>query len=186
MAALRLNNPEKTAAILERLEPPILIDPSAWIHMLLESSQRGKSTNEPTVLDPLYDAFCSPDGNDRTALPAEPEMPQIPAAQAEILARTRQAHHSGKPGRPAFQRRRSICARAGHASGLRHPLRDLPTLTTAQKTAICENLNSPSAREAIALLTELLRDPVSEVRNAAAECALSNEKAKAADQSRAG
>ena len=177
VAALRTNKPEKTAAIFERLNLPSAssnrVDPR-----LLEALNATKSTGEPTVLDPLYDAFLLPGGDSKKVVPAEPDTPNIPAAQAEILREL--VKHTTPESQPGLRFSAALnLAKAGNSTGYSTLIRDLPTLNTAQKTAICENLNSPSAREAIELLTALMRDPVSEVRGAAAECALSNEKAKA-------
>ncbi len=177
VAALRTNNPEKTAAIFERLDLPSAssnrVDPR-----LLEALNATKSTGEPTALDPLYDAFLLPGGGSRTVVSAEPDTPNIPAAQAEILREL--VKHTTPESQPGLRFSAALnLAKAGNSTGYSTLIRDLPALNTAQKTAICENLNSPSAREAIELLSALMRDPVSEVRGAAAECALSNEKAKA-------
>ncbi len=180
VAALRSNSPEKTTAILERLELPSSsssssrrVDP-----MLLEALQNATNSDEPTALDPLYNAFLLPGADAKSADPKNPKTPEIPAAQAEIL---RELAKFGSPDSPPALRFSAALnlAKVGQAQGYTILIKDLPSLTTAQKTTLCSTLNSPSTAEAIPLLTTLLRDPVPEVRSAAAECAFSNDKAKA-------
>jgi cytochrome c biogenesis protein CcdA/HEAT repeat protein len=179
VAALRANVPAKTTAILERLELPSRssdrLDPA-----LLQALASVTNLNEPTILDPLYNAFLLPgkDAPPPSAAPAAPATPQIPAAQAELV---KEITRFTSPETPPELRFTAACnlAKVGHAAGYAALLRDLPTLTTAQKIAACASLSNPSAKDAIAFLTPLLRDPVPEIRNAAADCALSNEKAKA-------
>ena len=179
VAALRANVPAKTAAILERLDLPSRssdrLDPA-----LLQALASVTNLNEPTILDPLYNAFLLPgkDAPPPSAAPAAPATPQIPAAQAELV---KEITRFTSPETPPELRFTAACnlAKVGHAAGYAALLRDLPTLTTDQKIAACASLSNPSAKDAIAFLTPLLRDPVPEIRNAAADCALSNEKAKA-------
>ena len=176
VAALRSNIPEKTAAILERLDLPSAsskrLDP-----LLMETLNSVGKSGEPTALDPLYDAFLLP-GKDALTGRGEPATPNIPAAQAELI---REIAKRCTPDTPAGLRFSAAVnlAKADQTEGYAALLRDLPAQTTAQKIAICDGLHSPSSRAAIPLLAALLRDPVSEVRSAAVACALSNEKAKA-------
>ncbi|MCX6878860.1 MAG: HEAT repeat domain-containing protein [Verrucomicrobia bacterium] len=176
VAALRSNIPEKTTAILERLNlraSSRRLDP-----FLAEAINAVKDSGEPTTLDPLYDAFRLPGDDPKTARPAEPKLPNIPAAQAELIREIAKRTTPDTPPGLRFNAARNL-ANSGHAEGYTALIRDLATFTTAQKIAICEGLGSPTSREAIQLLTPLLRDPVPEVRSAAAACALSNAKAKA-------
>src|SRR5690606_12673223 len=79
---------------------------------------------------------------------------------------------------PAF--RAALClAKAGDATGLLRLSGRLPSLSTAQRAAIGEKLYGPSRKEALELLRALLRDPVEEIRAAAAQSALSNDNAPA-------
>ena len=176
VAALRSNSQEKAAAILERLDLPSSsskrVDP-----LLLEALTASKDATESTILDPLYDAFLLPGADAKQAV-VDPKTPEIPAAQAEIIRELAKRTTPETPPALRFSAALNL-AKAGQPEGYATLVRDLPSLTTAQKTAICGNLDSPSTRDAIPLLTTLLRDPVSEVRSAAAESALSNEKAKA-------
>jgi cytochrome c biogenesis protein CcdA len=129
---------------------------------------------EASTLDPLYNAFLLP-GSD----PKPPRSgPNIPVAHADLV---RELERFTTPQTAAGIRFRASInlARSGQSAGYTALLRDLPSLTTAQKTTLCESLYQPSRREAVELLTQLLRDPVPEVRKAAAECAMSNEKARA-------
>ncbi|MEI6653292.1 MAG: HEAT repeat domain-containing protein [Verrucomicrobiota bacterium] len=176
VAALRSNTPEKTAAILERLDLPSAsskrLDP-----LLVETLNSASTSGEPTALDPLYDAFLEP-GKNLKASRSEPATPNIPAAQAELIREIAKRCTPDTPPGLRFSAAINL-AKADQTEGFTALIRDLPTQTTAQKIAICDNLNSPSNRAAIPLLTTLLRDPVSEVRSAAAARALSNDKAKA-------
>ena len=176
VAALRSNIPEKATAILERLDLPTAgsrrTDP-----LLLEALSAAKDSGEPTALDPLYNAFLLP-GKNAKATPIERDVPTIPAAQAELLREIAKRCTPDTPPGLRFNAAINL-ARAGQSDGYTALMRDLPTQTTAQKIAICSHLHSPSAREALPLLTSLLRDAVPEVRSAAAECAMSNEKARA-------
>ncbi|MEI6675118.1 MAG: HEAT repeat domain-containing protein [Verrucomicrobiota bacterium] len=176
VAALRSNTPEKTAAILERLDLPSAsskrLDPQ-----LVETLNNVSTSGEPTALDPLYDAFLQP-GKDIKTSRSEPATPNIPAAPAELLREIAKRCTPDTPPGLRFSAAINL-AKADQAEGYTALIRDLPTQTTAQKIAICDSLNSPSSRAAIPLLATLLRDRVSEVRSATAACALSNDKAKA-------
>ncbi len=176
VAALRSDSQEKANAILERLDLPASgtrrTDPQ-----LLEALSAAKESAEPTALDPLYEAFQLPGQNLKSA-PAERNVPTIPAAQAELIREITKRLTPDTPPGLRFNAAVNL-ARAGQAEGYTALIRDLPTQTTAQKIAICSHIHNPSTREAVPLLTTLLRDPVAEVRGAAAECALSNDKAKA-------
>ena len=179
VAALRSKSPEKAAAILERLELPNSSSSSRRVDpMLLEALQNSANSDEPTTLDPLYNAFLLPGADAKSADPKNPKTSEIPAAQAEIL---RELAKFGTPDSPPALRFSAALnlAKVGQVQGYTILINDLPSLTTAQKTTLCSTLNTPSTGAAIPLLTALLRDPVPEVRSAAAECALSNEKAKA-------
>ena len=171
VTALRSNSQEKTDAILERLTLPSSsrIDPR-----VLESVNTGAKSGEPTALDPLYEAFMGPGAGRETPAPG----PRIPAAQAELV---RELTRFTTPETPPGNRFRASLnlARTGQSVGYTTLLRDLPSFTTAQKIAVCEDINRPSKREALELLGKLLRDPVPEVRSAAANCALSEQKARA-------
>ncbi|MEI6605468.1 MAG: HEAT repeat domain-containing protein [Verrucomicrobiota bacterium] len=174
--ALRSNSPEKANAILERLDLPASgsrrTDPQ-----LLEALTAAKDSSEPTALDPLYAAFQLPGQNLKTT-PVERNLPSIPAAQAELIKEI--AKRLTPETQPGLRFNAAVnLARAGQVEGYTALIRDLPTLTTAQKIAICGHIHNPSTREAVPLLTTLLRDALPELRSAAAECALSNEKAKA-------
>lgn len=171
VTALRSGNPEKIEAVLERLSLRASgrVDP-----LVLSAIGSAANAGEPTALDPLYDAFMVPGGEQAPA----PVGPKIPAAQAELL---RELGHFAIPEIPPGIRFHAALnlASAGQAAGYSALLRDFTSFTTAQKIAICEGLHRPSKREAVELLGKLLRDPIPEVRSAAARCALSEEKARA-------
>ena len=177
VTALRSGQSPKIQAVLEKLDlpdpPSGRIDPA-----LLQALQDSGDNGEPTALDPLYDAFLLPGADSDQTAAKEPDAPKIPAAQAEIL---RELAKLSTPQSPAGQRFHAALhlASAGEVEGFTILHQELPSLTTAQKTTLCSRLDSPSSTAAIPLLTALLRDPVPEVRKAAAECALSNRKARA-------
>ena len=172
LTALRTNNREKTEAILERLELP----PSGKLDPQL-MQDLANHTGEPTALDPLYEAFLGPgNGRDTRAAPA------LPAAHLELLREL--ARFTTAESTPGIRFRAALnLARAGQVAGYTVLLDELPTLTTARKIEVCEALGKPGKREALGLLGKLLGDPVSEVRAAAAHCALAEEKARALIQS---
>jgi cytochrome c biogenesis protein CcdA/HEAT repeat protein len=172
VAALRSGKPEKVEAAMERLDLPKSgrIDPR-----ILKALDAGLANSEPTALDPLYDAFLLTGSNKEEALSTAPVLPQ---AQQELV---RELISRTTPETPAAERFRAalILARSGHPEGFITLLKDLPNLTTAQKTAITEGLYEPSLSEAIPLLTELLRDPIPEIRRGASDAAMTNDKAAA-------
>ncbi len=173
--ALRSGSPPKVEAVLERLELPESkrIDPS--LVKMLDASSDG----ETTALDPLYQAFELP-GADDFVVPGEGEkkpktVPTIPGASEELMRELiRRTSPETTPG-DRFRAALNL-AKAARPEGYATLLRDLPSLTTAQKTAIAEDLGEPSVREAGPLLTALLRDPVSEVRAGGASAAMANDK----------
>jgi cytochrome c biogenesis protein CcdA/HEAT repeat protein/glutaredoxin len=176
VTALRLNRPEFTTAVLERLSLPVNRSGARLDPRLLQALDQSAAAG-PTVLDPLYAAFAAPGGEAKPAGKA-PEAPPIPAAQAELVKELERYCTPETPAALRFSAALNL-ARTGHARALAMLAADLPSLNTAQKTAACEALNSVTSAEILPLLQTLLRDPVAEVRSAAAECALYNEKAKA-------
>ena len=173
--ALRSGQPEKRAAVLDRLvlPPSTSVDP-AVMQLLGSALERP----EKTTLDPLYDGFLNPLGgatsNSTTAAPPV----QIPAAQAALVAELVKLSHDDTAAGLQYSAALTL-ARAGQPEGYKTLTRLLPNLSTAQKAAIAEDLREPSRREALPLLDALLRDPIDEIRSAAASCALSNDKAPA-------
>ena len=171
VTALRSGQPEKVEAILERLDLP---KSKRVDRAILETLGNGLAGSEPTALDALYNAFLQP-GSDTIK---QAEIPTLPLAQQELV---RELILRTTPQTPVGDRFRAALnlAKASHSEGFTVLLRDLPSLTTAQKTAIGETLYEPSIREALPLLAALLRDPLPEVRASAASCALSNDKSPA-------
>ena len=171
VTALRSGEPVKIEAILERLDLPKSerVDPA-----VMQALTAGLANSEPSALDPLYDAFLSAGGGTEK----KSEAPALPQAQAELVKelvlRTTPESSPGDRFRAAL-----ILANASHAEGFEALLRDLPELTTAQKTAIVEHLYEPSISAALPVLEQLIRDPIPEVRSAAASSALSNDDAPA-------
>lgn len=164
--ALTEGTPEKRSAVTDRLQLPKIttIDPAVTAALGDLGTEQG-----PTTLDPLYDAFRSK-GDAAPAIPALPDaLGKLSSKLLEIAAGDDDA---------AFRSRLAL-ASAGHPEALQLLLSSLPAASTAHKAAIAEGLNEPTRREAIPILRELLRDPVSEIRAAAAYAAFSNENAPA-------
>ena len=175
--ALRSGNAEKSAAVLDSLDLPKStsqrVDPR-----LMEMLQAVDRTRETTALDPLYDAFLLPAAGNAEAPLSKPGKPSIPAAKEALIQEIARRLAEGKNGDERFMAALNL-AKAEVPEGYACLLRDLPGYTTARKITLCEGLYSPALGEAVPLLGALLRDPVSEVRAAAVESCLSNEKAKA-------
>ncbi len=170
--ALRSGSPEKRAAALDRLVLPAVkgsVDPE----LMKVVSQFTAGSGEKTALDPLYDAFLKAAGEQESLAP---KVAVIPGAQNELVKEIAVIATGDSP--EAF--RAALClARAGEPQGLTVLTRNLPKLSTAQRAAIAEQLYNPSRKEALELLRLLLRDPVEEIRAAAAGTSLSNEEAPA-------
>lgn len=169
--ALRSDRMEKHAAALDRLSlPPAsakTIDPA-----LQAAVQKPAANGDKTALDPLYDAFLKASGQQATAAAAPNKVEVIPGAQGELLKAL--AGIAASETEPSF--RAALClARAGDATGLTLLTQRLPKLSTAQRAAIADQLYEPRRKEALELLRLLLRDPVEEIRAAAAGSALSND-----------
>jgi cytochrome c biogenesis protein CcdA/HEAT repeat protein len=172
--ALRLNQPEKTAAILERLDLPRNESGNRIHSQMLSMLNDAPKNDGPTALDPLYAAFAAPEGG---ASELAPETPTIDNAQAQILKEL--AKHCTPESPPALRSSAALnLAKIGDPVGIATLIADIPQLTTAQKISICEALNSVSTKEAQSLLRSLFADPVAEVRAAAINCTLSEADAK--------
>ncbi len=180
LEALRGKDPARTTAALERLQLPDPSNSGQRIDpFLMRAAAVARAPGEPTSLDPLYDAFLLP-GADRQAAPA-------PAAQASAAPRGSLAdiltelERFTTPETPAPLRLPAILnlVHAARPAGFAALSRELPTMDTASRIAACEAMEKPTSKAAIDILTALLRDSAPEVRTAAAECALSNERARA-------
>lgn len=173
VAALRSNSPEKRAAALDRLALP----PSSGKQpdpALLQEVEAASNGDEKTSLDPLYDAFLKAAGQQAKAPAAKIEV--IPGAQGELIKALNVI--GAETGETSF--RAALClARAGDPGGLTTLTKRLPQLSTAERAAIAEQLYQPSRKEALELLRQLLRDPIEEIRTAAAGSALSNQNSPA-------
>ena len=175
--ALRSGLAEKRAAVLDRLALPAskAVDP-AVMRLIGSALERP----EKTSLDPLYDGFLKPLETTGANNQAAPTV-RIPAAQAALVAELVKLTEDGIS--PDLQYSAALAlARVGQADGLKILVRLLPTLSTARKAAIAGDLNEPAHREALPLLRALMRDPIEEIRTAAAGSALSNDKAPAFTQ----
>ena len=171
--ALRSGIPEKRTAVLDRLVFETTgesADPA--LNKIL--SQYAAPRGQKTALDPLYDSFLKAAGE---KVPTQGEKTHvIPGAQGELIKAVAEVAASGNTPE-AF--RAALClARAGEPNGLQILAKRLPELSTAQRAAVAE-LYNPSRKEALELLQMLIRDPVEEIRTAAAASALSNSSAPA-------
>jgi len=151
----------KRGALLDRLRLPEseFFDPQ--LNAVLERLQ---PDGEATSLDPLYDAFAPVAGE------AEHQIETLPNAQAKVIE-----HLGAIAGGDAddWFRAAIVLADAGHPEGFAPLVARFDQLSTAQKSAVAESLAEPSRHEAVELFRQLLREPVSEVRSAAARAALS-------------
>ena len=172
--ALRSGIPEKRAAVLDRLVLGTVSGASdPGLSMLL--SQYTPRSGEQTALDPLYDSFLKAAGEQTPAAGGSTEV--IPGARGELIKAAAEVAATGDTPE-AF--RAALClARAGEPNGLRILTGKLPGLSTAQRAAIAEQLYNPTRKEALELLQMLLRDPVEEIRAAAASSSLSNSNSQA-------
>ena len=172
VAALRSGIPEKRTATLDRLVLPkskSAIDPE-----LLKVVAKF-SNNTSTTLDPLYNSLLKAAGQQSPA-DQTPSVEVLPGAQGELRKELEKIASGDSPD--SF--RAALClAKSGETSGLTPLITQLPTLSTAQRAAIAEQLYEPSRKEALELLKRLVRDPVEEIRASAAESALSNSDAPA-------
>lgn len=172
--ALRSNQKEKHLAVLDRLSLPKIEghDPAIRLAQLSTISSQG----EKTSLDPLYDGFLEPLGK----MPSDEKAPTqvIPAAQSALIEELQKFAKDLNDPDLSFGAAMAL-AKAGYAPGYTSLLQQLQKLSTARKVAISEGIDEPSNREAIPLLLALMRDPVEEVRQGAAQSALSNDDAPA-------
>lgn len=171
LAALRSDDPARVTAVLDRLDMPATrssrVDPALAQALAGAASRKG----EPTALDPLYDAFLLPEPDQ----PAAAAPSAAPAAPAGGLAELTQELVRFTAPEVSLDWRFPAAlslAVAGHPAGFETLVRDLGELNTARKVDVSQRLYSAADKRAIDLLMVLLRDPVSEVRSAAAESAL--------------
>jgi cytochrome c biogenesis protein CcdA/HEAT repeat protein len=165
LTALRSGNPQMRAAVLDRLSLPE--GEKVNRGRLVQSIEPG----EPTALDPLYDAFLGAAGAAEKASEQVAPVEIIAGAQGELITILNQI--AATEDADGF--RAAMClARAGNASGTALLASRVPNLSTAQRVTIAERLYSPKGKEALELLRLLVRDPLEEIRSAAAETALSD------------
>lgn len=173
--ALQSGSAEKRAAVLDRLALPETggrADPELSAVL----SKFTGASGEKTSLDGLYDSLLKAAGEQQAAAPPKPEVVVIPGAQGELIKEVGKVAAGNTP--EAF--RAALClAKAGDPNGLKILTVELPQFSTAQRASIAEQLYSPSRKEALELLRQLLRDPVEEVRTAAAGSAMSAEETPA-------
>jgi len=164
LTALRSGNPQMRAAVLDRLALP---KEEKVNHGRFAVNEPG----EPTALDPLYDAFLGAAGAAEKASEQAAPVEIIAGAQGELITILSQiaATEDADSFRAAM-----VLARAGNASGIKVLTSRLAKLSTAERVTIAERLYSPKGKDALELLRLLVRDPLEEIRSAAAATALSD------------
>ena len=166
--AIRDEQKEKRQAVLDRLDLPEVkaVDPE-----LEKLMNRFSTPTDKTALDGLYDAFLAVGASSSGR-----EIPAIPGALGKLIKEIEKIAKSDDED--AF-RAALVLGRSGNPEGLKQLIRMLPKLNTARKAAIAEKLYNPTQSEALELLRLLIREPVVEVRRAAASAALSNSESPA-------
>lgn len=175
LAALRSNDPQKIAAVLENLDLPTPSSGSVSPSLLGAATQAAGTPSGPTRLDPLYDAFAK-------ATPAKASPPpSSPAQPASIAKLTAELHRFLTPETPPRQRYSAAInlASVSDDAGAAVLLRDLPSLDTTQRVRAAEAASKAGGPSFVPLLKALLRDPAAQVRKEAAESCFSNEKSRA-------
>lgn len=171
--ALRSGIPEKEAAVLDQIDLPAgeaVLDPEL-------AADLGKFAKpaEKTDLDSLYDSLLGAAADAAGGAAANP-IKAIPGAKGLLLEEI--AKVAAGDGVNSFRAALSL-AITGDPSGLSILLKNLPKYSTAQRAAIAGKLYDPTRKEALQLLSKLVRDPVDEVRAEAVESALSAENTSA-------
>lgn len=164
--ALRSGVPEKIAAVLDRITLPSdgrVVDPA-----LSAELSKFTQTPEKTALDPLYDSLLGSAA--KTTKPAASGVKTLPGAGGLLMEEIAKIANSNDPN--SFRAALSL-AIVGDPRGLNILLKNLPNYSTAQRAAIAGKLYRPSSKAALELLTQLVRDPIDEVRTDAVESALS-------------
>ena len=166
--ALRSGVLEKRAAVLDRLALPkgeVALDPAL-------ASELGEYATpaEETILDPLYQALLGEAA--KAAGAAADDAKVIPGAKGELMKEIGKVANSDDPA--AF-RASLLLGISGDPEALKILLGNLPKYSTAQRAAIAGKLYEPRRKEALELLSGLVRDPVDEVRSEAVESAFSAE-----------
>ena len=169
--ALREQKPEKVAAVLEQLDLPV-DRPDSHRYSFPGRNREPYNPDGPTTLDAMYEAFRLPD--DAKEAQEEEVQPVIKGVAKEIL---KELAKLCTPETDASLRYTAVVnlAAAADKRGLEAALRDLDTYTTAQKTSLCDALDSAKGEAVKQILRKLLADPVSAVRSGAAGCALADE-----------
>ncbi len=166
--ALRSGSPEKIAAVLDRIALPThrrALDPE-----LSAALSKFTQTPEKTSLDPLYDSLLGSAA--KATKPAASGVQTLPGAGGLLIEEIAKIASSNDPN--SFRAALSL-ATIGNAKGLGILLKNLTTYSTAQRAAIAAKLYQPTSKDALALLTQLVRDPIDEVRTDAVESALSTD-----------
>lgn len=164
--ALRSGIPEKEAAVLDQIELPAgnaSLDPEL-------SAELGKwaTPAQDTHLDPIYDSLLEAAASSTSAS----EVEAIPGALGILFEEI--AKVAKGRGTNSFRAALSL-AIVGDSAGLNILLRDLEGYSTAQRAAIAGKLYEPKSKQALQLLSSLVRDPVDEVRSEAVDSAFSAE-----------
>jgi len=166
--ALRSGIPEKRAAVLDQIVLPAgeaVLDPE----LAADLGDFAKPA-ESTALDPLYDSLLA--SAHKAAGMEGPVEKTIPGAKGELFKEI--AKVASADDTDSFRAALSLAV-TGDPAGLSILLENLPEYSTAQRAAIASKLYEPTRKEALSLLSKLVRDPVEEIRAEAVESALSAE-----------
>lgn len=166
LESLRANNPEKTTAILDRLDLPREdrgVDPelSAELSKYLQAPEK-------TALDPLYDSLLG--AASATSKAASSGIKTIADAKNLLIEEILKIAKSNDPN----NFRAALCLGIiGNNDGLKILHDNLPGYSTAQRSAIASKIYDPSSKVAYDLIRKLIHDPIEEIRTSAIESALS-------------
>ncbi len=164
--ALRSGIPEKRAAVLDQITLPA--DEAPLDPELAAGLGAFAKPPEKTPLDPLYDLLL--DAAAESSGSSDGGVKEIAGAKGALFAEIAKIAASDDPS--SFRAALSLGV-TGDPAGLRVLLENLPKYSTAQRAAIAGKLYEPTRKEALQLLSALVRDPVDEVRSDAVESALS-------------
>jgi cytochrome c biogenesis protein CcdA/HEAT repeat protein len=169
--ALRTNSPEKRTAILDQITLPKSSYSSSIDPALLGNITEYTTPAEKTELDPLYDSLLTAAGK-ATAASASDGVTTIPGAHGELINEIKKIAQADDSN--AFRAALSLSI-TGDTAALNVLLKNLDSYSTAQRAAIAAKLYQPTSKQALEILTKLVRDPVEEIRAQAVETVFSTE-----------
>ena len=129
-----------------------------------------RSPPNPPAIDPLYDALLT--SAQKSAGISGQVVKAMSGAKGELFKEIAKVASAGEAN--SFRAALALGI-TGDATGLAILLENLPQYSTAQRAAISSKLYEPSKKDALLLLSKLVRDPVEEIRSDAVESALSTD-----------